>query len=205
MSLCNLCGEDRPLVRAHIVPESMYPFERERRESLRMVASGPDTCLRRSRAGAYDRELVCGPCEAEFGPGTTTCRLLRTEPEEEDCVYVDGELRAYTIRTYYYAKLKLSFVSLLWRASESSRSFFAHVSVGPKHTARLKEMILNRDPGEPEEYAVFMVRLTHHRSAHRGVMSPKATLRRGLVLGVLSRRVHVRHEGRSPADPLAVA
>jgi hypothetical protein len=31
-------------------------------------------------------------------------------------------------------------------------------------------MIHNKDPGEPQEYAVFIVRFTHHNDAHRSVM-----------------------------------
>ena len=52
MSLCKLCGEDRRLVDAHIIPKSMYPFD-EPREPLLMVPysghlSGPvqARCLR---------------------------------------------------------------------------------------------------------------------------------------------------------------
>jgi hypothetical protein len=99
--------------------------------------------------------------------------LFRKEPREEDYVYVDGERRAYTLETYDYAKLKLFFVSLLWRASESNRPFFEHVSAGRKHTTRLKQMIQNNDPGEPDEYSVFIVRFTHHDDAHKAVMSPQ--------------------------------
>jgi hypothetical protein len=173
MSLCKLCGEDRPLVRAHIIPESMYPFD-EPREPLLMVPSTPDIYPGRSRRGVYDRELVCGPCEAEFSSWDDYAnRLLRKEPGERDYTYVDGEPRVYTITTYDYAKLKLFFVSLLWRASESKQSFCEHVSIGPKHTSRLRQMIRNGEPGEPEEYSVFLVRLTHHDDAHKMVMSPQ--------------------------------
>jgi hypothetical protein len=174
MSLCKLCGDDRPLVRAHIIPESMYPFESESREPLIMVPSAPDVHPGRTRRGVYDRELVCGPCEAEFSPWDDYAnRLLRKEPGEHDYTYVDGEPQVYIIRTYDYAKLKLFFVSLLWRVSESNQSFCEHVSIGPKHTARLRQMIRNGEPGEPEEYSVFLVRLTHHDDAHKTVMSPQ--------------------------------
>lgn len=173
MSLCKLCGEDRPLVEAHIIPESMYPFD-EPREPLLMVPSSPEIYPGRSRRGVYDRELVCEPCEAKFSPWDDYAnRLLRKEPGEHDYTCVDGEPRVYTVTPFDYPKLKLFFVSLLWRASESNQSFFAHVSVGPKHTARLREMIWMGEPGEPEEFSVFLVRLTHHDDAHKTVMSPQ--------------------------------
>jgi hypothetical protein len=175
MSRCKLCGEDRPLVGAHIIPESMYPFDRgASREPLIIVPSAPDIHPGKSRRGVYDRELVCGPCEAEFSPWDDYAnRLLRKESGEHDYTYVDGEPRAYTITTYDYAKLKLFFVSLLWRASESNQTFCAHMSVGRQHTARLRQMIRNGEPRDPEEYSVFVVRLTHPDDAHRTVRSPQ--------------------------------
>ena len=141
MSLCKLCGEERPLVEAHIIPESMYPFD-EPREPLLMVPSTPDIYPGRSRRGVYDRELVCGRCEAKFSPWDDYAyRLLSKEPGEHDYTYVDGEPRVYTVTRYDYAKLKLFFVSLLWRASESNQSFFAHVSVGPVYTLSLHDAL----------------------------------------------------------------
>jgi hypothetical protein len=60
--------------------------------------------------------------------GTTT--QFVSFVEKDDYSYVDGEPRAYVLETYHYAKFKLFFVSLLWRASATSRPFFEHVSVG---------------------------------------------------------------------------
>jgi hypothetical protein len=203
MSVCKLCGEDSPLVKAHIIPKSMYPFEDERREPLLRVPSAPDAPPERSWTGEYDPSLVCAECEGTFHPWDDyAVRLFREEPKEEDYVHVDGEPGAYTIRAHDYTKLKLFFVSLLWRASESDRRFFAHVSVGRKHAARLKQMMKDKDPGDPEEYSVFIVRLTHHDDAHKSVISPHKQ-RWGhdrVTLALLSRRLHVRHQSRSTTD-----
>ena len=51
MSLCKLCGENKPLVRAHIIPKSMYPLENEQREPLLRIPSAPDTPPERSWIG----------------------------------------------------------------------------------------------------------------------------------------------------------
>ena len=165
MSLCKLCGRSARLVNAHIIPESMYPFENQRREPLVMVASAPETPLGKSRVGEYDPKLVCAQCESTFSPWEDyTIRLFRKESGQGDY---------NMIRTYDYHKLKLFFVSTLWRASETNRPFFEHVSIGPRHTARLKQMIQNHDPGEPEEYSVLIVRFTHPYDAHKAVMNPQ--------------------------------
>lgn len=173
MSVCKLCGEEKPLVKAHIIPKSMYPLDDKRREPLLRVPSAPDAPPERSWIGEYDAALVCAQCESTFHPWDDyAIGVFRTEPQEDDYVKVDGEPGAYTLKAYDYAKLKLFFVSLLWRASESSRPFFEHVNVGREHATRLREMILDKDPGDPDEYSVFIVRLIHHDDAHKSVISP---------------------------------
>jgi hypothetical protein len=173
MSLCRLCGRNKPLVRAHIIPESMYPFEDVPRQPLLKVPSNPAAPLEKSRVGEYDSALVCKGCEEKFSPWDDYgSRLFRKEPKPKDRIYIDGGWRAYTLEAYDYAKLKLFFISLLWRASETERAFFEKVNVGPRHTARLKEMILNKNPGMPDEYAAWIMRLTHEIDAHKSVLSP---------------------------------
>jgi hypothetical protein len=174
MSPCKLCGKEAPLVRAHIIPESMYPFEEVRREPLIMVPSDPNIPRGKSRVGEYDTTLVCADCEATFAPWDEyAIRIFRSEPIRSSYIYVDSEARLYTLEAYDYKKLKLFFLSLLWRATESSRPFFEHVAVGSRHTIRLKHMIRNKDPGNPDEYSVFIVRFTHHADAHKAVLTPQ--------------------------------
>ena len=174
LSLCKLCVTNPPSAEAHIIPKSMYPFEKPRHEPLRIVASAPEVPLGKSRVGEYDPNLVCTGCEARFSPWDDyAIRLFRRAPKNEDYIFVDGKQQAYMIHTYDYAKLKLFFVSTLWRASETDRPFFANVNVGPRHTKRLREMILNSNPGEPEEYSVLIVRFTHPFDAHKAIMTPE--------------------------------
>jgi hypothetical protein len=161
----------------------MYPFD-EPREPLMIVPSAPGIHPRRSPCGVYDRALVCELCEAQFSPWDDYAnRLLRKPAGEHDYTYVDGEPRIYTIPTYDYTNLKLFFVSLLWRASESDQSFCEHLNVGPTHTARLRQMILNGEPGEPEEYSVLLARLTHHDDTHKTVGARKGDVTNRSVSG----------------------
>jgi hypothetical protein len=65
MGLCKFCGRDNPLIEAHIIPESMYPFDKGSRHPLLKVPTSPDIPLGKSRAGEYDPELICACCEAK--------------------------------------------------------------------------------------------------------------------------------------------
>lgn len=58
--------------------------------------------------------------------------------------------------TYDYKRFKLFLLSMLWRASISSRPFFQQVRLGQKVQEDLRKMILEGKPGEPDEYACFI-------------------------------------------------
>lgn len=55
-----------------------------------------------------------------------------------------------------YDEFKLFQMSILWRASVSNRPEFSKVDVGP-HQEKLREMILNKDHGEPYEYGCLLI------------------------------------------------
>jgi hypothetical protein len=52
--------------------------------------------------------------------------------------------------------LKLFAISLLWRAAVASHPFFRNVTVEARQEARLREMILNQDPGEISEFGCLL-------------------------------------------------
>lgn len=54
-----------------------------------------------------------------------------------------------------YNRLKLFLLSLLWRMGASRLYFFREVELGP-HQERLRRMLVQDDPGEPDQYACQM-------------------------------------------------
>lgn len=61
-----------------------------------------------------------------------------------------------------YKKFKLFLLSLLWRASISSRDFFKNVSLGP-YGDKIRMMILSDDPGPSNSYPCI---ITSYRRIH---------------------------------------
>ena len=57
---------------------------------------------------------------------------------------------------YDYHLLKLFAISLLWRASTTKLVFFNGVNVGERHEQKLREHILNNDPGTLDDYTVVL-------------------------------------------------
>lgn len=148
---CRLCLEDRTLRRSHIVPEFLHkPLydEKHRARRLDLGAEEPAYLQKGLR-----ELLLCADCEqllndeyekpflAEWREG----RLLPQRLLPSDIHYVTG---------VDYATIKLFLLSVLFRAGVSSLGAFSGVTLGPKHEARLRTMVHQRDPGGPAEYPV---------------------------------------------------
>jgi hypothetical protein len=65
--------------------------------------------------------------------------------------------------TVTYGSFKLFHLSVLFRAGVSTLPTYAEVSLGP-HQERLRQMLLNKDPGNPWQYPVFGHAVVHHRT-----------------------------------------
>lgn len=81
------------------------------------------------------------------------------------------------VEDFEYKKLKLFFISMLWRASISSHPFFSRVSLG-RFEDIAKERIANRHPGDSEDFTVTLAKFDHplaksildpHEDEHSGV------------------------------------
>ena len=70
-----------------------------------------------------------------------------------------------------YAKLKLFFMSLLWRAHASDDPFFKRVKLGP-HESKLKASIRSSSPLHADDFAVHIARFDV--DGKTGILEPHA-------------------------------
>ncbi|MEW5910812.1 MAG: hypothetical protein AB1659_13490, partial [Thermodesulfobacteriota bacterium] len=155
---CQLCNGDGELIRAHIIPRSLYkPLFEMGGKPLSVLSSSPATHPQKSRIGFYDTEILCQNCERIFSPWDDYAqKILLAEPKEEDYWIHNGRKLAFKMEVDY-VKLKLFFISLLWRAAVSNLYFFRRIDVGP-FADQLKQMILKGDPGNPETFAIVLAK-----------------------------------------------
>jgi hypothetical protein len=127
--------------------------------------------------GVYDKEILCACCDNFVGrwdgyAAELLCRPLASFGKVE-------ELEAqqfFCLQGVEYARLKLFFVSLIWRAHLTTQPFFAQVDLGP--WAKIaRKMILNEDPREPNTFGVSIVRYEHPLA--EATMSPPKAIRFG--------------------------
>ena len=152
LGTCRYCGEFRPLIKAHIFPESFYRPILDSGEVPTLYSTREAEYPRKAPIGVYDTGILCASCDGAMGLYDDYAkRILFDTPMEP---YPHGPARL--IQEYDYAKLKLFFLTLLWRAGISTHRMFEQVTLGP-HEDRLLAMIKAGNPGSSEEYSVIVM------------------------------------------------
>lgn len=158
MSHCLYCGQERTLVKAHIIPEAFFRDIRGEASTLYFIMNEPGTHPKRAPIGVYDKQILCGECEKSFQNVDDYAADLLIR--ERDSAFERKSLTGGTIyvaEQFDYHRLKLFIVSVLWRASVSTQQYFSRVDLG-RRLARAKEMIAAEDAGPAGEFAVVLSR-----------------------------------------------
>lgn len=170
---CKLTGETGKAAKAHIIPESFYLIDQKDQQPLKLVSSDVAVPPKKSPIGIYDKTIVTASGEKYFLKWDDYAYKLLIENADKMKKIIHAVKKvpiAYRIDEYDYHKLKMFFISLLWRAGVSSRPEFQSVSLGP-HADLLKEMILTNNSGGPDDYAVALA-IFDDVSGWATIMSP---------------------------------
>jgi hypothetical protein len=156
--LCKLCGKEKKLVRAHVIPKSLWKPLFHDGQTPQTNSATPIFNEKKPSVGVYDTGILCAQCESIFSPWDDYAqKLLLSKPTEEQYIIKNGQKIAYVEIVIDYAKLKLFFISLLWKAAVSNHYFFSRVNIG-SFEPQLRRMILKGDPGEPDTFAVLIAK-----------------------------------------------
>jgi hypothetical protein len=202
--ICRLCKTDQPLIKAHIIPEGFFRSLDDGSGRLMIHTNEPGGRPRKSPIGEYDTSILCGPCDNIFSPWEQHAQdvLLQDLPDTA-AVYRGATKVAWRIESFDYRLLKLFFLSLLWRASVSTRRFCRRVSTGPFEGV-LHRMIRARDPGTPEEFAVILGRFDE--PGYNAMLDPHPDRDDGIkyvrfyLAGVVA---YIKVDSRPPTEPFA--
>ncbi|MBL4266705.1 hypothetical protein H8F11_13555 [Vibrio fluvialis] len=173
MMVCKLCGKDSKLIEAHIIPRSFYEPLKESGHTPILITDTAGVYPKRTPIGIYDREIVCESCEQLFSPWDDyALKFFTQEVDIDKTIYDQGQPVAHNLGSWDYFKLKMFFLSLLWRAAVTSHPFFKDVSLGP-FESRLAELILTKNPSDNRYFAVALAkfdvepRITGMKDVHR--------------------------------------
>lgn len=150
---CKFCLEDKKCIKAHIIPNSLYQPIFNDNSGMLIISNKPENYHRKQHTGIYDTNIVCVECEKLFSkPDNYAKSFFSATIIEDSFMILNGEKQGvYTIKDYDYHNLKLFFISLLWRASASTQSFFSDVNLGHFEN-HIKDMIKNNDPGDENNF-----------------------------------------------------
>jgi len=151
---CRLCLREAPLCKSHIIPEFCFKPFYDKSHRFIEVTDVRKGKVRRGQKGYWER-LLCKDCEALISRFERHSRRLFADPLPP-LASNTRTVRQHLRLTYH--PLKLFFLSILWRSSVSTDSFFKHVSLGP-HEEKIRLMLLNEDPGPPNVYSPMIFAL----------------------------------------------
>jgi hypothetical protein len=155
---CKFCLGDYKCIEAHIIPNSLYKPLLADPSGMLIVSNKSEIHPKRSHTGIYDSELVCEKCERLFSKFDDYAQsFFSAEIPDNNYIIHKNEKLAYFIEDVDYPKLKLFFISLLWRASVTNHPFFSKVDVGP-FEVQLKKMITGDDPGDENTFSVTITK-----------------------------------------------
>ena len=173
---CNLCDLARPLCKSHIIPKAFFrdAMAEEPRRGLNMIT--PERIEIGKMAGEYER-LLCRECEELIGTyedyGT---RFFRRKVGERLRIFNDEVVPddIDLIGNVDLRLLRLFIISVLWRASISSRPFFDKVYLGPFELVARK-IIREEITLSDDLFPFFMNRYTETDHAKRMLFNPLPT------------------------------
>ena len=160
MPPCRLCLKLNQLRKSHIIPEFLYEDLYDKNHKMIGIhGQGPKG--REIVQKGLRELLLCDACEQHINGSfekpfrklwVESCPLpVQWHPDYKHQIRVE------------YATFKLFHLSVLFRAGISTLPEFEVVSLGP-HETKLRQMLLNRDPGPETTYPIAGYAVLHHKT-----------------------------------------
>jgi len=150
--ICRLCLQQKKLVKAHIIPKwvfkNLYPSPKNIDGRLIMVDT-KTPYSKRKPIGIYDNSILCKECDREIGKYDDYAKKIFLDTQLKNHASLK---EAYLIQNIKdIPKIKLFFVSLLWRASVSGLKEFKKINLG-NYENKFRKILFNNksDLGEIE-------------------------------------------------------
>jgi len=168
MGICKLCLKEKQLIKSHIIPEFLYQElfdENHKIFSFNPLEIGTEMArIKRPSSGEWESNLLCSECDTNvIGSYETYASIAmyggllhqNESPIVENFVNQEG-IHFTNCKNIDYKKFKIFLLSILWRASISSRQIFSRISLGV-HEEQIRQMLLTGNPGDTMDYPIFLM------------------------------------------------
>ena len=170
-SHCKYCHSSSSMAKSHVIPESFYRAITWPDDRLRLYEKGEYS--KRAPIGIYDTNLLCHDCEKD--PFSTyddyAAKVLIEDKYKKEPIRDSGrkEKLGYYLLDVDHSKLKLFFLSVLWRCDRSNRREFNGISLGSDFD-KLDSMLKSEDPGNYNDYSLMLFDLKYPDYEDKDVM-----------------------------------
>lgn len=167
---CKFCGNETALIKAHVIPAVFFRRIQQGTKILELITNRSGEYTKKSPVGVYDQTIVCSKCESIWQEWDNYAqKLLADAPLNGRARYHGNQKICYVVNNFEYDKLKLLFISMVWRVSVSSQPFFSRVSLGQFEDIA-KQHIINSDPGDSNDFSVVLSKFDHPLT--KGILDP---------------------------------
>jgi hypothetical protein len=206
--ICALCLTTARLCNSHIIPEFMFSSiydEKHRFHTLTIRKEGRN----RMEQKGIRQPLLCQSCESRFSKlEDYASDVFRGSSNVKSQLLPNSSVSLVT--GFDYSRFKLFQLSILWRASVATSSFFKEVDLGP-HEEPIRSFLLSGNPGPSNRYACLMWRLLLDDDVANGFMMPptkhktNGRIHYTFVFGGFLWNFHVSNQPmQSPLDQIPV-
>jgi len=155
---CRGCGEEKKLVKAHVIPESFFRGLRDGQKAPEIRSTTEGVHPKKTPIGVYDMGILCNDCEQIFQTlDDYGCQILIKKEAELEPLQHNGQIVGYRINNVDTARLKLFFLSILWRASISTHYFYSKVALNALEE-KVKKLVWENDPGGPHDFSFVLAK-----------------------------------------------
>ena len=165
---CKLClAQNVKLVKSHIIAKSIHALSSrsENPAQVKILSADPGKPPQKLPSGIYSN-FLCANCESIFQKWEDHALLFFKKNYE---LPLPTSLPFIKLENFDSQKLKLFFISILWKADASTHDGYSRVNIGQKHREKLRQMILNHEPGSWNDWAVFLERYNSDRPSASGM------------------------------------
>jgi hypothetical protein len=169
IGICKLCLQEKQLItKSHIIPEFMYGPLFDEGHKLNSISYNlktiQDYFVSHPSSGIYEKHILCSSCENEilnhrYEDYASKVIFAKELPESisPKCQNfpTKGGLDLTECLNVDYTRLRLFYLSILWKTSISSQKMFAGIKLPESDEEKLRTMILNNDSGNPKDFQMI--------------------------------------------------
>jgi len=165
---CKLCLQEKPLIKkSHIIPKKFFQqafinipkgFAPENYGDKAYRLYSKESKSRNQPSGIHVKNILCESCEQKLGLFDNYAQTILLNNDKY--LKKDDKKNVWKLQNidYDYIKLKLFFMSVLWRSQICSDSFCSQVELTSDSEAKLRDMIINKNPGSENEFSVLLLK-----------------------------------------------